>query len=66
MALYFIQHFLKAKSFVKYAIQDVCINLLRCCTGRIPEIKNIGLLCHKVRRFCLKSTEVYVKEVRCF
>ena len=44
MALYLIQHFLKAKSFVKHAIQDVCINLLRCCTGRIPEIKNIGLL----------------------
>ena len=44
MALYFIQHFLKAKSFVKHAIQDVCINLLRCCTARIPEIKHIGLL----------------------
>ena len=44
MALYFIQHFLKAKNFVKHAIQDVCINLLRCCTGHISEIKNIGLL----------------------
>lgn len=44
MALYFIQHFLKAKNFVKHAIQDVCINLLRCCTGHISGIKNIGLL----------------------
>ena len=44
MALYFIQHFLKAKNFVKHAIQDVCINLLRCYTRHISEIKNIGLL----------------------
>ena len=44
MALYVIQHFLKAKNFVKHAMQDVCINLLRCCTGHISEIKNIGLL----------------------
>ena len=44
MALYFIQHFLKAKSFVKHAIQDVCIKLLRCCTGQISGIKNIGIL----------------------
>ena len=27
---------------------------------------NIGLLCHKVRMFCLESTDVCVKEVRCF
>ena len=27
---------------------------------------NIGLLCHKVRRFCIKSTEVCAQEVRCF
>ena len=30
------------------------------------EIRNIGLLCAKVRRFCLKSTDVLCKEVRCF
>ena len=27
---------------------------------------NIGLLCHKVRMFCLESTDVCVKEIRCF
>ena len=32
----------------------------------IPEIKNIGLLWAKVRRFCIESTEVLCKEVRCF
>ena len=31
-----------------------------------PEIKNIGLLEDKVPMFCLKSTEVCLKEVRCF
>ena len=31
-----------------------------------PEPKNIGLLWAKVRRFCIKSTEVLCKEVRCF
>ena len=30
------------------------------------ENKNIGLLWAKVRRFCIKSTEVCIKEVRCF
>ena len=30
------------------------------------ENKNIGLLWAKVRRFCIKSTEVLCKEVRCF
>ena len=34
-----------------------------CC---VSEIKNIGLLWAKVRRFCPKSTEVSIKEVRCF
>ena len=33
-------------------------------SGRKTE--NIGLLCHKVRRFCIKSTEVCAQEVRCF
>ena len=32
----------------------------------IPEIKNIGLLWAKVRRFCIETTEVLCKEVRCF
>ena len=32
----------------------------------IQEIKNIGLLWAKVPMFCLKSTDVSIKEVRCF
>ena len=35
-------------------------------TSPFSEIKNIGLLGAKVPRFCLKSTEVSIKEVRCF
>ena len=31
-----------------------------------PEIKNIGLLEGKVPMSCLESTEVCLKEVRCF
>ena len=31
-----------------------------------PEIKNIGLLWGKVPMFCRESTEVCLKEVRCF
>ena len=31
-----------------------------------PENENIGLLWSKVPMFCLESTEVFVKEVRCF
>ena len=34
--------------------------------GLFSEIRNIGLLWAKVRRFCLKSTDVLCKEVRCF
>ena len=30
------------------------------------EMKNIGLLWYKVRMFCLESTDVSIKEVRCF
>ena len=29
-------------------------------------LKNIGLLWAKVRMFCIESTDVYLKEVRCF
>ena len=32
----------------------------------IQEIKNIGLLWAKVPMFCFKSTDVSIKEVRCF
>ena len=32
----------------------------------LSEIKNIGLLWAKVPMFCLESTEVSIKEVRCF
>ena len=31
-----------------------------------PETENIGLLEDKVPMFCLESTEVCLKEVRCF
>ena len=31
-----------------------------------PETENIGLLEGKVPMFCLESTEVCLKEVRCF
>ena len=34
--------------------------------ARFRKMQNIGLLEAKVRRFCPKSTEVYLKEVRCF
>ena len=32
----------------------------------LSEIENIGLLWAKVPMFCLESTEVSIKEVRCF
>ena len=32
----------------------------------LSEIENIGLLWANVPRFCLESTEVSIKEVRCF
>ena len=32
----------------------------------VRKMQNIGLLQAKVRRFCLESTEVCIKEVRCF
>ena len=39
------------------------------CRGReamVRKLQNIGLLWHKVRMFCIKSTDVSVEEVRCF
>ena len=32
----------------------------------VRECQNIGLLWGKVPMFCLKSTDVYAQEVRCF
>ena len=32
----------------------------------VPETENIGLLWDKVPMFCPKSTDVCLKEVRCF
>ena len=34
--------------------------------GAVPENENIGLLCIKVPYFCLESSDVLPKEVRCF
>ena len=34
--------------------------------GVFPEIENIGLLCIKVPYFCLESSDVLPKELRCF
>ena len=36
------------------------------CATPVSEMKNIGLLWAKVPRFCLESTDVSIKEVRCF
>ena len=36
----------------------------KCCP--VSEIQNIGLLWAKVRMFCIESTDVCLKEVRCF
>ncbi len=32
----------------------------------VRELQNIGLLWAKVRMFCIESTDVCIKEVRCF
>ena len=36
------------------------------CDVAVRKMQNIGLLWAKVRMFCLKSTDVFIKEVRCF
>ena len=53
------------KNFTKRDYHDVATTILieNCL---FSEIRNIGLLWAKVRRFCLKSTDVLCKEVRCF
>ena len=53
------------RNFTKRDHHDVATTILieNCL---FSEIRNIGLLCAKVRRFCLKSTDVLCKEVRCF
>ena len=53
------------RNFTKRDHHDVATTILieNCL---FSEIRNIGLLCAKVRRLCLKSTDVLCKEVRCF
>ena len=53
------------RNFTKRDHHDVATTILieNCL---FSEIRNIGLLWAKVRRFCLKSTDVLCKEVRCF